>query len=81
MSTEVAVFWKTQHDDRGPEQTEAHAQEAGDGAGAVGHLEGRGHLALTGGGRGADVPRTAMLIPMKPVRPEHRAPARKQITR
>ena len=44
-----------EHDDRGPEQAEAHAEQAGDGPGAVGHLECRSHLALTGGGRGADV--------------------------
>ena len=55
MSTEVAVFWKTKHDDGGAEQAEAHAEQAGDGAGAVGHLEGGRHLPLPGGGRGAHV--------------------------
>ena len=44
-----------EHDDRGPEQAETDTEQAGDGTGAVGHLEGGGHLALTGGGRRAYV--------------------------
>ncbi len=42
-------------DDRGPEEAEADTEQAGDGTGAVGHLEGRGHLALPGRRRGAHV--------------------------
>ena len=48
MSTAVAVFWKMKHDDGGAEQAEADAEQAGDGAGPVGHLEGGGHLAPHG---------------------------------
>ena len=81
MSTAVAVFWKISTmmvAPRRPRPTHrrpvmAPVRKATLRAGAI--LPSRAAAAVR------TLPRTAMLMPMKPVRPEHRAPARKQITR
>ena len=44
-----------EHDRRGPDEAEADAEQAGDTARAERHLEGRRQLAVSGGGRRADV--------------------------
>ncbi len=70
-------------DDRGgAEQAEPDAEHAGHGAGAEGDPERAGHAAALGAAAAVrTLPRTAMLMPMKPVRPEKAAPKRKPITR
>ena len=72
-----------QDDDRGAEQAQAHAEHAGDGAGAEGDPQGPGHARRPWAAAAAvrTLPRTAMLMPMKPVSPEKAAPKRKQMTR
>ena len=59
-----------------PEQTESDAEHAGHSAGAEGDLESGSHRTGSCGGRGADVARTASDIPMKPVSPDIKQPAR-----
>ena len=82
MSTAVAEFWKIRTMRGGADQAETHAEQPGDGPGAEGHLEGAGHAAaLEAAAAVRTLPRTAMLMPMKPVRPEKVAPKRKQMTR
>ena len=66
MSTAVAVFWKIRTMTVAPRRPRPDAQQAGDGTGAVGHLEGGGHLALTGGGGGADVAPDGQAHPDEP---------------
>ena len=83
MSTAVAEFWKMRTMAGGPDQAEAHAEHAGHRAGAEGDLAGRRpcRRPRTAAAAVRTLPRTAMDMPMKPVRPEKAAPKRKQMTR
>ena len=81
ISTEVAVFWKMSTMTVAPSRPRptqsrpvmAPVRKATLRAGAI--LPSRAAAAVR------TLPRTARLMPMKPVRPEHSAPARKQMTR
>ena len=72
-----------QDDGRRPDQTEADAEHAGDRAGAERHPQRARpcRRPWTAAAAVRTLPRTAMLMPMKPVRPEKAAPKRKQMTR
>ena len=67
------------HDDeRGAEQAEADGEHAGHAAGAERHLAGRpGIEPVLAAAAVRTLPRTARLMPMKPVRPDRRQPSRK----
>ena len=63
-------------DDRGAEQAEADGEHAGDATGAERDLErGRQRARLRAAAAVRTLPRTARLMPMKPVSPESRQPA------